>query len=94
MIKQRKDSGTYRDKKENATQGKITIQLEEINQKALVEEGRLKRYQQRTKIRTKQDIPKKKKTKRNSIKWGDDTKTYQQPNVREIGQFWTKIWQP
>ena len=25
---------------------------------------------------------------------GDDTKTYQQPDAREIKRFWTKIWQP
>ena len=44
MIKQKKDTGTCRDKKEKATQEKITIQIEEINQKVLVEEKRLKRY--------------------------------------------------
>ena len=49
MIKQRKEAGTCRDKKEKATQGKITIQVEEINQKVLAKEGRLKRYQQRVK---------------------------------------------
>ena len=32
-----------------ATQGKITIQLEEINQNVLAKEGRLKRYRQRVK---------------------------------------------
>ena len=25
---------------------------------------------------------------------GDDTKTFQRPDARENGQFWTKIWQP
>ena len=44
MIKQTKETGICRDKKEKATQEKITIQLEEINQKVLVKEGRLKRY--------------------------------------------------
>ena len=47
--KQKKNTGTCRDKKEKATQGKITIQLEEINQKVLAKEGRLKRYQGRVK---------------------------------------------
>ena len=47
VIKQRKDAGTYRDKKENAKQEKITIQLEEINQKLLEKEERLKRYRKR-----------------------------------------------
>ena len=44
MIKQRKDAGTCRDKKEKATQEKGTIKLEEINQNVLVKEGRLKRH--------------------------------------------------
>ena len=35
MIKQKKDVGTCREKKEKATQETITIQLEEINQKVL-----------------------------------------------------------
>ena len=47
MIKQRKDAGTK--KKEKARQGKITMQLEEINQKVLAKEGRLKRYRQKVK---------------------------------------------
>ena len=46
MIKQRKNTGKCRDKKEKAIQEKITIQLEEINQKVLAKEGRLKRYRQ------------------------------------------------
>ena len=25
---------------------------------------------------------------------GDDTETYQQPDVKETQRFWTKIWQP
>ena len=49
MIKQRKDAGIFRNKKEKATQEKIAIQLEEINQKVLAKEGRLKRYRQRLK---------------------------------------------
>ena len=45
MIKQRKNAGTCRDKKEKVIQKeKMTIQLEEINQKVLAKEGRLKRY--------------------------------------------------
>ena len=39
MIKQWKDAGIHRNKKEKATQEKITIQLEEINQKVLAKEG-------------------------------------------------------
>ena len=44
MIKQRKNAGTCWDKKEKVTQAKQTIQPEEINQKVLAKEGRLKRY--------------------------------------------------
>ena len=45
MIKHRKDTGTCRDKKKkNAIQEKMTTQLEEINQKLMAKEGRLKRY--------------------------------------------------
>ena len=36
-------------KKEQAIQEKITVQLEEINQKELAKEGTLKRYRQRVK---------------------------------------------
>ena len=49
MIKQKKDTGIIRNSKEKTTQEKLTIQLEEINQKVLAKEGRLKRYQQRVK---------------------------------------------
>ena len=47
--KKRKDAGTCRDKNEKATQGKMTIQFEEINQTVLVKEGRLKSHRQRVK---------------------------------------------
>ena len=36
-------------KKEQATRGKIKVQLAEINQKILAKEGILKRYRQRVK---------------------------------------------
>ena len=49
MIKQRKDVRKCRNKKEKVTRDKITIELEEINQKLLAKEGRLKRYRQRVK---------------------------------------------
>ena len=48
MIK-KKDTGIRWNKKEMATRGKITVQLEEINQKVLVKDRRVKRYQQRVK---------------------------------------------
>ena len=48
MMKQRKNAETYWDKKKEATQEKITIQLEEINQKVMAKD-RLKRYRVRVK---------------------------------------------
>ena len=48
MIKQKKDTEICGNKKEEATREKI-IQLEEINQKVLAKEGRIKRYRQRVK---------------------------------------------
>ena len=88
MIRQKKDAGTCRDKKEKATQGKITIQLEEINQKVLAKEGRLKRYRQRVK-QNKQNSERKFYQQMG----GDDTKTYQPLDASETEQCWTKIWQ-
>ena len=64
MIKQRKDAGICRNRKEKATLEEI-IQLEEINQKVLVKEGRLKRYQQR--VNNTDKTGHSKTTKENSI---------------------------
>ena len=78
-------------KKEEATQEKINVQLEEINQKVLAKEGRLKRYRQRVKqYRTFQSSER----KFYEHLGGSNTKTYQQPDAKEIERFWTKIWQP
>ena len=44
MIKQRKNSGPCRDKREKVTQEKITIQLEEVKQIVMAKEGRSKVY--------------------------------------------------
>ena len=49
MIKQKKNVRIIRDRKEKTTPEKLTIQLEEIYQKVLVKEGRLKRYRQKVK---------------------------------------------
>ena len=49
MTKQKKDAEIYWYKKEKATPEKITVKLDEINQKILAKEGRLKRYRQRLK---------------------------------------------
>ena len=51
-----------REEKERATWRKITVQLEEINQKVLAKEGRLKRYRQRVKhYRQNRTFPKQRK---------------------------------
>ena len=47
VVKQKKNAEINR--KESTTQEKLTVQLEEIHQKALAKEGRLKRYRQRVK---------------------------------------------
>ena len=49
MIKQKKDAGIIWNKNKKTTREKLAIQLEEINQKVLATEGRLKRYRQRVK---------------------------------------------
>ena len=49
MIKQTKDAGICRKKKEKAMQKKITVQLEEINQRVLAKKGRSNKDEQRLK---------------------------------------------
>ena len=44
MIRQRRNAGICWDEKEKATQVKQTMQREEINQKVMAKEERLKRY--------------------------------------------------
>ena len=94
MIKQRKNAGTWWNKKEKETQEKITMQLEKINQKVLVKEGRLKIYQQRVKQYRQSRTFQSNERKFYQQVGGDDTKTYQQPDAREAEQFLSKIWQP
>ena len=79
---------------EKTTREKITVQLEEINQKVLAEEGRLKRYRQRVK-QYRQNRTIQNNERKFYQQFGEhDTKTYQQPDPRETERFWTKIWQP
>ena len=77
-------------KKEQSTWGKITLQLEEINQKILAKEGKLKSYRQYRQNWTFQNNEKKFYQKLG----GSDTKTYQQPDAKETELFWAKIWEP
>ena len=87
MIKQKKDAGTYRDKKEKSTQRKITIQLEEINQKVLAKEGRLKRYRQKVKQYRQNRTFQNNEKKFYLQVGGDDMKAYEQSDTRETEQF-------
>ena len=70
------------------------MQLEEINQRVLAKEGRLKRYRQRVK-QYRQNRTFQNNERKFYQQFGEhDTKTYQQPDTRETERFWTKIWQP
>ena len=93
MVKQ-KDSGICGKRMEKTTREKITVQLEEINQKVLANEGRLKRYRQRVKQCRQNRTFQNNKRKFYQQLGGHDTKTYEQPDARETERFWTKIWRP
>ena len=79
-------------KKELATQEKITVQLEEINQKVLAKEGRLKRHRQRVKQYRQNRTFQNNERKFYQQLGGSDTKTYKQTDAKETERFWTKIW--
>ena len=78
-------------KKEQATWGKITVQLEEINQKVLAKEGRLKRYRQRVKQYRENRTFQNNERKFYQRLGRSDTKTYQQPDIKETERFCTKM---
>ena len=80
--------------KEQVTWGKITVQLEKINQKVLAKKGRLKRYRQRVKQYRQNRTFQNNERKFYQQFGGSDTKTYQQPDIKETERFGTKIWQP
>ena len=83
-----------RGKKEEATWGKITVQLDEINQKVLAKEGRLKRYRQRVKQYRQNRTFQNNERKFYQQLVESDTKTYQQSHVKETERFGAKIWEP
>ena len=93
-FEQRKNAEINRNRKGKTTQEKLTIQLEEIYQKVLAKEGRLKRYRQRVKQYRQNRTFQNNERKFYQQLGGDDNKTYQQPNGKETERFWTKIWQP
>ena len=94
MIKEKRDTGICGNRKEKATREKITVQLEEINQKVLAKEGRLKRCRQRVKQYRQNRTFQNNERKFYQQLGGHDTKTYLQPDSKETEWFWTKIWQP
>ena len=69
------------------------MQLEEIKQKVLAKEGRLKRYRQRVKHYRQNRTLQNNERKFYQQLGGDDTKTYQQPDATETERFWIRIWQ-
>ena len=93
MVKQ-KDRGICRNRKEKTTREKITVQLEEINQKVLAKEKRLKRYRQRVKQYRQNRTFQNNERKFYQHLGGHNTKTSQQPDAKETERFWTKIWPP
>ena len=92
MVKQ-KDPRIYGKRMEKTTREKITVQLEEINQKVLAKEGRLKRYRQRVKQYRQNRTFQNNERKFYQQLGGHDTKTYQQPDSRKTERFWTNLWQ-
>ena len=93
MVKQ-KVPGICGNRMENTTREKMTEQLEEINQKFLAKEGKLKKYQQRVKQYRQNKTFQNNERKFYQQLVGHDTKTYQQPDAKETERFLTKIRQP
>ena len=91
VIKQKKIN---RNRKEKTTQEKLTIQLEEIYQKVLAKEGRLKRYRQKVKQYRQNRSFQNNERKFYQQLEGYDNKTYQQPDAKKTQRFWTKICPP
>ena len=75
------------------TREKIAVQLEEINQKVLAKEWRLKKYRQRVKQYKQNRTFQNNERKFYRQLEGHDTKTYQQPDAKETERIWTIIWQ-
>ena len=93
IIKQ-KDPGICGNRIEKTTREKITVQLEEINQKVLAKEERLKRYPKRVKQYKQNRTFQNNERKFYQQLGRHDTKAYQQADAKETERFWTKIWQP
>ena len=90
----KKEKNMLRQKEKSNTRKKKTLQLEEINQKVLAKEGRLKRHQLRIKQwRQNWTFQNNEKKFYHKI-WGDEPKTYPQPETNEAKLFCCKIWKP
>ena len=86
--------GIYWDEKRKATQQlKQIIQLKVINQKVLAEEGRLKRYWDRTKQYKENWTFQKNERKFEKQVRGEYIKTHQELDAKEAKQFRSKIWE-
>ena len=60
----------------------------------MAKEGRLKRYRQRVKQYRQNGTFQNNERIFYQQLGGSDTKTYQQPDIKETERFWIKIWQP
>ena len=69
---------------EKTTQEKKSPKIEEINQKVLAKEGRLKRYRQKVK-QNRQNRTFQNNERKFYQQVKDDTKTYQQPDTNDFG---------
>ena len=87
VIKQKKNAEINRNRKEKTTQGKLTIQLEEICQKVLAKEGRLKRYRESVKQYGQNRTFQNNERKLYQQLGGDYNKTCQQPEAKEPNDF-------
>ena len=68
------------------------MQCEEINQKVLVKEGRLKRYWDRIKQYRQNRTLKKTKIILPPSRWGNVRRQTQQLDDKKTKQFWSKLW--
>ena len=82
MVK-RKDPTIFGKRMEETTRGKITVKLEEINQRVLAKKVRLNRYRQRVKQYRQNRTFQLNERKFYQQLGGHDTKTYQQQDARE-----------
>ena len=78
-------------KNERQTQISLTIRQEQINQKILAKEGRLKRYWHRVKLYRKNRFFQNNKRKFFQCVDGDFSKTKLQPEEKETKQFPNKM---